>query len=78
MVAHRDAMAEVEAQLGDPFDYAREDALIAAWQQACPCPVDYPLAQPRHIYRHPTTPGEGHKPGEGHNAVEPLRTRATK
>lgn len=58
MVAHRGAMAEVEAQLGDPFDYAREDALIAAWQQARDCPVDYPLAGPRHIYRHPSSPGE--------------------
>ena len=74
MVAQRGAMAEVEAQLGDPFDYAREDALIAAWQQAQPCPVNYPLAQPRHIYRHPTPLGEVHKLGEEHNAAQPLRT----
>jgi hypothetical protein len=62
MVAHRGAMAEAEAQLGDPFDYAREDALIAAWRQVRGCPVDYPLARPRHIYRHPSAPGEPRRP----------------
>ncbi len=62
MVAHRSDMAQVEAQLGDPFDYAREDALIAAWQQARGCPVDYPLVEPRHIYRHPSAPGEPWRP----------------
>lgn len=51
---------EAEHQLGDPFDYAREDALIdrwLAWRGQMPDP-DYPLPPPAHIYRHPKRPNE--------------------
>lgn len=49
------AGGELEQQLGDPFDYAREDALIAQWLAArAQMPqVDYPLPAAAHIYRHP-------------------------
>lgn len=55
--------AEQEEQLGDPFDYAREDALIAKWQAARGqiTDIDYPLVRYAHIYRHPTTVGEAWK-----------------
>ncbi|MFN0161445.1 MAG: hypothetical protein ACKVQQ_09455 [Burkholderiales bacterium] len=52
--------SEAEHQLGDPFDYAREDRLIAdwkAWRARLPA-VDYPLPPPAHIYRHPKRPNE--------------------
>ena len=51
---------EAEAQLGDTFDYAREDRLIRDWQAAYPAlpPVDYPLLPAAHIYRHPKRPNE--------------------
>ena len=52
--------SETEAQLGDTFDYAREDRLIADWQrlrEAMP-PADYPLLPAAHMYRHPTKPNE--------------------
>ena len=51
---------EAERQLGDPFDYAREDALIdrwLAWRAQLPAP-DYPLPPPAHMYRHPSRPNE--------------------
>lgn len=54
---------ELEEQLGDPFDYAREDALIEQWQAArgqMP-EVDYPLPARAHIYRHPSKVNEGWK-----------------
>ncbi len=61
LVANRpQADSEAEVQLGDPFDYAREDRLIddwQAWQARLPA-VDYPLPPPAHIYRHPTRPNE--------------------
>jgi nucleoside-diphosphate-sugar epimerase len=46
---------ELETQLGDPFDYASEDALIGQWQalRAQMPEVDYHLPPPAHIYRHP-------------------------
>ncbi len=52
--------AELEAQLADPFDYGREDVLIAKWQAArAQVPeVEYPLLTPAHIYRHPTRVNE--------------------
>ena len=64
--------SEGEQQLGDPFDYAREDQLIAdwtAWRGRLP-PVDYPVLPPAHMYRHPTRPNEPWKrpdaqPAEG-------------
>ena len=51
---------EAEIQLGDTFDYAREDKLILDWTQwrgRLP-PVDYPLLPPAHMYRHPAQPNE--------------------
>jgi len=67
LLTHRgDEQTELEHQLGDPFDYAREDALIRQWQAArgqMP-EVDYPLPTPAHIYRHPTKQNEAwHRPG---------------
>lgn len=52
---------ETELQLGDPFDYAREDHLIAQWQTAMGGmhEVDYPLPAAAHIYRHPARPHDG-------------------
>lgn len=63
LLAHRDAAHEVEEQLGDPFDYAREDALIRQWQvaRAALGVIDYPLPAAAHIYRHPTRVNEGWK-----------------
>jgi nucleoside-diphosphate-sugar epimerase len=58
-----ESVEELERQLGDPFDYAREDALIGQWQSArgqMP-EVDYPLPQPAHVYRHPTKVNESWK-----------------
>ncbi|MCC7275008.1 MAG: NAD-dependent epimerase/dehydratase family protein [Alphaproteobacteria bacterium] len=55
---------ELERQLNDPFDYAGESAMIAAWthakqaMQAVPFP-DYVVAHP---YRHPTRPDEPWQP----------------
>ncbi len=53
--------AEIESQLGDPFDYDFEDALIAWWQEATGSPPQ-PAGGPyrySHIYRHPARAGEG-------------------
>ena len=60
MIANRAAMAQVEQQLGDPFDYEREDRLIAQWESAKAhlVTVDYPLPEAAHVYRHPQAPGE--------------------
>lgn len=51
---------EAEGQLGDPFDYPREDKLIADWKafRASLPPPDYPVLPPAHIYRHPKKPGD--------------------
>lgn len=52
--------SEAEVQLGDTFDYAREDKLIddwLEWRKRLP-PVDYPLLPQAHIYRHPKQPNE--------------------
>lgn len=54
---------EVEAQLGDRFDYDFEDALIAWWANATaspPQPGDGPYRY-SHIYRHPTRPDEARR-----------------
>jgi len=51
---------EAERQLGDPFDYPREDQLIEQWTATVrnlPAP-DYPLLAASHIYRHPARPNE--------------------
>ena len=51
---------ELEHQLGDPFDYVREDRLIAQWRShiASFPAVDYPLPGYAHMYRHPDKPNE--------------------
>jgi nucleoside-diphosphate-sugar epimerase len=51
---------EVEEQLGDPFDYDAEDALIRAFQQGMDAAAAVPVAEVEagHMYRHPTQPGE--------------------
>ena len=57
---------ELEHQLGDPFDYERENAIIGQWQslRAQIPSVDYPLPQHAHIYRHPIKVNEGwRRPG---------------
>ena len=64
---------EADLQLGDPFDYAREDKLIkewTVWRNHLP-PMDYPVLPPAHMYRHPKRPNEEWKrpahwqPGRG-------------
>ncbi len=58
---------ELERQIGDPFDYAAEDALITRW-------LDWrgelgdlasPLPPQGHQYRHPKRPGEAWSAGSG-------------
>jgi nucleoside-diphosphate-sugar epimerase len=64
LLANRaESSGELEEQLGDPFDYAREDALIKQWQAVrgqIP-DVDYQLPPRAHIYRHPTKVNEDWK-----------------
>jgi nucleoside-diphosphate-sugar epimerase len=61
LVEHRPARGgEAELQLGDPFDYGREDRLIrdwTRWRDNLP-KVDYPLPPPAHMYRHPKRPNQ--------------------
>lgn len=66
LLANRPECAgETEQQLGDPFDYGREDRLIDQWRTATgqmPT-VDYPLPGAAHMYRHPGKPDEAwHRP----------------
>ena len=54
------AIAEIETQLGDSFDYGYEHALISWWQEVTavpPQPADGEYTY-SHIYRHPSRPGE--------------------
>jgi nucleoside-diphosphate-sugar epimerase len=55
---------EIERQLGDPFAYAAEDALIAACAQgyAAAARVEFPAMDLGHMYRHPKKPGEAWAP----------------
>jgi dTDP-D-glucose 4,6-dehydratase len=55
---------EIERQLGDPFAYAAEDALIAACKSgnATAENVPFPDMQLGHMYRHPKKPGEAWAP----------------
>lgn len=55
---------EIERQLGDPFAYAAEDALIAACKagHAAAEAVEFPHMQLGHMYRHPKQPGEAWAP----------------
>ena len=56
---------ELERQIGDPFDYAREDDLVACWEAARAKlgDVESPLGEQGHQYRHPTRPGEAWSSG---------------
>ena len=55
---------EIERQLGDPFAYAAEDALIAACTKgyADAERVPFPKMDSGHMYRHPKKPGEAWAP----------------
>jgi nucleoside-diphosphate-sugar epimerase len=55
---------EAERQVGDPFDYVREDELIERWLglRATLGNVDNPLPDAGHQYRHPKAPGEAWRP----------------
>jgi nucleoside-diphosphate-sugar epimerase len=54
---------ELEQQIGDPFDYAAEDRLIASAGRALAQldAVEYALPGYAHQYRHPKQPGEAWK-----------------
>lgn len=57
LVDHRpEPGGEEEQQLGDPFDYAAEDRLLAAWDGMATAlsRVEYALPVAAHRYRHPT------------------------
>ncbi len=65
LLAHRpEPGGEPGARLGDPFDYAAEDALIARWRQtrATLDDLESPLVDPGHFYRHPKKPEESWRP----------------
>jgi nucleoside-diphosphate-sugar epimerase len=65
LVANRpEPGGEIERQLGDPFAYDAEDALIAACRQgyAAAEAVQFPDMQLGHMYRHPKKPGEAWTP----------------
>jgi len=51
---------ELERQIADPFDYEREDQLLARWRAAREQlgEVDSQLPEQGHQYRHPKQPGE--------------------
>lgn len=55
---------EIERQLGDPFAYAAEDAMLQAWKAgyAAADTVAFPEMQLGHMYRHPKKPGEAWAP----------------
>ncbi|MCC6532710.1 MAG: NAD-dependent dehydratase [Burkholderiales bacterium] len=56
--------SEVERQLGDPFAYDAEDALIEACARgyAAAEAVQFPQMQTGHMYRHPKKPGDAWTP----------------
>ena len=57
-------IGEIERQLGDPFDYAYEDELLAWWRRVsaeAPARAGEAYAY-SHIYRHPAKPGEAWRP----------------
>ena len=51
---------EEEQQIGDPFDYDAEDALIAAWEEgkAKVEAISFSVPPAAHPYRHPKAPSE--------------------
>jgi nucleoside-diphosphate-sugar epimerase len=61
LAAHRpEPDGEAERQIGDPFDYGREDELMNRWLTARVDlgDIQSPLAPKTHRYRHPKKPGE--------------------
>jgi nucleoside-diphosphate-sugar epimerase len=56
---------ELERQVGDPFDYAAEDALIERWRETREAlgEIESPLPEQGHQYRHPKKPGEAWSAG---------------
>ena len=65
LVANRpEPGGEIERQLGDPFAYAAEDALIAAYRRGYEEAerVSFPAMESGHMYRHPKKPGEAWAP----------------
>jgi nucleoside-diphosphate-sugar epimerase len=65
LVANRpERGGEVERQLGDPFAYAAEDAMLEAWEKgyAAAAAVEFPAMELGHMYRHPKKPGEAWAP----------------
>lgn len=61
LLANRPAPdSEAERQIGDPFDYAWEDEVMARWEALrASLPSDGTRLLPRaHMYRHPTAPGQ--------------------
>jgi nucleoside-diphosphate-sugar epimerase len=55
---------EVERQLGDPFAYGAEDAMLKAFEAGvdAAAAVEFPHMALGHMYRHPKKPGEQWKP----------------
>jgi nucleoside-diphosphate-sugar epimerase len=55
-----EALAELERQLGDPFDYAKEDELERVWTAALADlqAVGHEVPEYAHPYRHPHVPNE--------------------
>ena len=55
---------EIEMQLGDPFAYEAEDALVAAYREGSVQleTIRFPEVQSGHMYRHPRQPGEAWAP----------------
>ncbi len=68
LLANRPAPGgELERQIGDPFDYEREDELIGRWRATLVGlgAVESHLPVQGHQYRHPTKPGEAWSAGPG-------------
>jgi hypothetical protein len=55
---------EIERQLGDPFAYEAEDALVEACARgyAEAQRIEFPAMASGHMYRHPKKPGEAWAP----------------
>ena len=55
---------EIERQLGDPFAYSAEDALLDRYRSGCESAdaVEFPEMQSGHMYRHPKRPGDAWAP----------------
>ena len=65
LVANRpERGGELERQLGDPFAYDAEDAMVEAWGRgyAAAHAITFPEMQLGHMYRHPKKPGEAWSP----------------